>query len=136
MKRKRESNVDTPESKLKICPIHGPGHSADECNLLKSAIAAGKQDVLNRKIKRQKFSNQKNKKTFTTEEVNVLLESARSESVNRALKVHKTVTNPSRCRVKFQSTTSDLQEQVDRLKLYRGSKEHGEESSSESERSG
>ena len=136
IKRKREAKTDAYESTTKICPIHGLGHSADECHLLKTAIASGKKDFLARKAKRTKFSSNKNKKTFTTEEVNVLLDNARSESVNRALKVHKTVINPSGCRVRFQSTTSDLQEQVDKLKIYRDSKGDGEESSSESERSG
>ena len=107
--------MDSPNftSGLKICPIHGPGHSAEECLLLKSAIANSKKDYLDRKNKRKRYE----KKLFTTEEVNVLLQAAHSESVTCALKVHRTVTNPSR-KVQFH-TESDLQEQVEKLKLYR-----------------
>ncbi len=108
-KRKRNhTDSSNSNSGSKICPIHGPGHSAEECLLLKSAIANGKKDYLDRKNDRKRFDK---KKSFTTEEVNVLLQAARSESVTRALKVHRSVTNPSRT-VQFH-TQSDLQEQVE-----------------------
>ena len=112
----------------KICPIHRPGHSAEECLLLKSAIVNGKKDYLDRKNKRKRFDK---KKSFTTEEVNVLLQAARSESVTHALKVHRTVTNPSR-KVQFH-TQSDLQEQVEKLKLYRDQQPKEAKNSSDSE---
>ena len=95
---------------------------------MKSAIANGKKDYLDRKNKRKRLDK---KKSFTTEEVNVLLQAARSESVTRALKVHRSVTNPSRT-VQFH-TQSDLQEQVEKLKLYRDQKPKEADDSSDSE---
>ena len=103
------------------------GHSAEECLLLKSAIANGTKDYLDRKNKCKRHE----KKLFTTEEVNILLQAARSESVTRALKVDRTVTNPSR-KVQFH-TQSDLQEQVEKLKLYRDQKPKEADDSSDSE---
>ena len=64
---------------------------------------------------------------FTKEQVNVLINSACELAVNHALKTHAKVTNKRR---KVQSVSSDdetdLQEQVDQLKLYRDNKEEGE----------
>ena len=66
-----------------------------------------------------------------TEEVNVLLQAAHLELVTCALKVNRTVTNPSR-KVQFH-TQSDLQEQVEKLKLYRDQQREEAGNSSDSE---
>ena len=60
-KQKQGLEVRNSSHNSKVCPIHGPGYSADECYLLKNAIANGKKDYLEHKNKHKWYD-----KKFTT----------------------------------------------------------------------
>ena len=118
-KRKRDSESEPPNlqyshSHNKNCPIHGPGHSADECHLLKNSICNGKKNYLDCRNKKRRYE----KKQFTTEEVNVLIQAARAASSKTTLQVHRTATKPAK-KIQFQEPETDLLEQVEKLHLYR-----------------
>ena len=133
-KRKRDTSVKFELSKdqkdKKYCPIHGYcNHTAEDCIHLKTAIANGKKSYLEKKNSFKKNSSPKDKSNFTKEQVNVLINSACNLAVNRALKAQAMIAKSTKRR-KVQSVSSDdetdLQEQVDQLKLYRDNKEEVE----------
>ena len=71
-----------------------------------------------------------------------MISSACEEAVNRALKVHASVTNKRR-RMHFHTQVGDetkqeedIQQQVEQLKLYRDTKEEGETDTSSSSSEG
>ena len=143
-KRKRERTVKfsdepAPNKGQKYCPIHGHcSHSAAECTLLKSAIANGKKQYLDKKNSYKNRSTNRDKSNFSKQEVNVMISSACEQAVNRALKVHTSVTSKRR-RMHLHTKTvdettaeKDIQQQVEQLKLYRDNKEEGETETSSS----
>ena len=138
-KRKRDSTKNSSESGKskdgkKYCPVHGwCSHTAEDCILLKDAISNGK-----RKYNDKKSSGGKDK-SFSKQEVSVMIASACETAVNRALSVQKQVQGYShkKRQVSFHTPDgdatlkeNDVEEQVKRLKIYRDKNE--ESSSSDS----
>ena len=138
-KRKRDSSKNSSESDKsqggkKYCPVHGwCSHTAEDCILLKDAISNGK-----RKYQDKKKSGGKDK-SFSKQEVSVMIASACETAVNRALSVQKQVQGYSnkKRKISFHSADGDVelnekdvQEQVERLQIYRD--KNDESSSSDS----
>lgn len=148
-KRKRDSeqndSFDTNKRGKKYCPIHGYcAHSAEQCTSLKDTIAKGKRQYTNKLLELKKNKPSGKDKSFSKEEVAVMISSACKTAVNRALSVHRTATTSSKRKVQFHAPegditldTKDIQQQVDALKLYRDSNapvgDDSSDSSSESE---
>ena len=148
-KRKRDStrHSETQSSKnnrfssekgKKYCPVHGwCSHTAEECILLKDAISNGKKKYTEKK---SKFPSRSDKK-FSKQEVSVMISSACDQAVNRALEVHQAVTSKKR-KVSFHTAegdetldATDIQQQVEGLKLYRETKNSDADDGSSSESS-
>ena len=129
-KRKRESSRNSSESDKSekgkwYCPVHRwCSHTAEDCILLKDAISNGKRKYQDKK------SGGKDK-SFSKQEVSVMIASACETAVNCALSVQKQVQNYSHKKRKISFHTGkgdehlneeDIQQQIERLQLYRDSK--------------
>ena len=146
-KRKRESRrspkSESSEKGQKYCPVHGwCSHTAEDCVALKDAISSGKRKYTEKRQKTSGGSDKTySKQNYSKQELNVMISSACDLAVDRAFKAAKAATSEKR-QVTFHTSeststvnTTDIQQQVDQLKLYRDKDHNSDNESSSSESS-
>ena len=85
--KRRKRHVDILTGKSKICLIHDPGHSSEECKVLgdfgtKCAKSRPTKDCVSRPIPRKSFNRQKEKNTMVKNAVDEILLTQKVSATN------------------------------------------------------